>query len=708
MNLTTLGNRYGSPLATKLISCLVVGQFLVGGPIVAAAELEEVVVTARKRAESLQDVPVAVTSIGAAAVERQQFSSLRDVNFSVPNLSAFNNQTTVISSATFIRGVGQDDSTPVQEQGVATYLDDVYLPRAQGGLFDLLDFERIEVLRGPQGTLYGRNSSGGALKFVTRAPSLDEARLLAQATFGRYDRRDFGLSGSVPLVEGVVGVKADFVSRERDGYVTQESTGNDVSRVDRQTGRIGLLWEASEALRVDWSADATRDRSGLQGGTPIQPNPNGSLPRGYGPIYGDLFVTGADVPDLNEFDGEGTALTVTYDFGPVQLKSVSAYRTWETEFWSDLGGRPGNLDLFSDLDGRTLTQEFQIASSGEGKLNWVAGVFYMDERLDVLNEFLFLHDYVQDTESSAIYAEATYSLTERLRVTVGGRYTEDDKEIDMDAIGLGGAFSVEGETISFNEFTPKLAVDYSVSDNLLIYASAQDGYKAGAFQGFPQQLTDLTEEELQPEIVTAYEIGAKSTWLDGGLVFNAAAFFSDYEDKQLNIFNPATLGFVSRTAKAEMYGFEVEWTWRATGNLTVTGFVATFEGEIKDPDPTDPLVPPDGTKIAFMPDVSAKLGLEWVRPLDNAGELFVGGNLSHVGEIDFAVFNDPVARMPSYELIDARLGYRTADGRFEISAGGRNLADEEYVYTAAVVDGGTLWMGEPRTWAITLRYQLTQ
>jgi iron complex outermembrane recepter protein len=320
MHLTELDNGRGSSLRTKIILSLIISQILAAAPAMAAVELEEVTVTARKRAESLQDVPVAVTSIGAEAADRQQFSSLRDINFSVPNLSVFNNQSTVISSATFIRGVGQDDSTPVQEQGVATYLDDVYLPRAQGGLLDLLDFERIEVLRGPQGTLYGRNSSGGALKFVTRAPSLDETRLLAQATFGRYDRRDFGVSASVPLIEGSVGFRADFVSRDRDGYITQESTGNDVSRVDRQTGRVALRWEPSDALRVDWSADATRDRSGLQGGTPIQPDPNGNLPRGYGPIYGDLYVTGADVPDFNEFDGEGTALTVAYSLGRAELK----------------------------------------------------------------------------------------------------------------------------------------------------------------------------------------------------------------------------------------------------------------------------------------------------------------------------------------------------------------------------------------------------
>lgn len=671
-----------------------------------AADLDEVVVTARKRAESIQDVPVAVTAMSAESMRRQQFQSLKDANFSVPNLSAFNNQTTVVSAATFIRGVGQDDSTPVQEQGVATYIDDVYMPRAQGGLLDLLDFERIEVLRGPQGTLYGRNSSGGAVKYVTRKPSLTDTAVIAQATVGSFERRDLAASFSAPLVDGKLAAKVDVVSRDRDGYIAQRSTGKDLSRIDRDTARLALRWQASDTVLVDVAVDGTRDRSGLQGGTPIEPKPGGKLPGGYAPIYGDLYTSGADVEDLNEFDGWGASATVTWDNAVGQFKSVSSYRTWDTVFWSDLGGRPANLDLFSDMDGKTFTQEFQLASSGDGKLKWVVGAFLMQEKLDILNRFLFLHDYVQDTDSMAVYGELTYPFTDRLRLTVGGRLTEDKKEISMFGVGLGGTFRKDGLKIDFNDFTPKVALDFSLSDDALIYASAQDGYKAGAFQGFPQQLTDLTVEYLRPESVRAYEVGAKTSWLDGDLTLNGALFLSEYDRKQLNIFNPATLGFVSRTTNAEMSGVEIELAWRPSENLTINGFLATFDGEITKSNAADPLLPKKGTKIAFMPDISAKLGFDYSVPRAGGGEFFVGGSVQHVGKIYFAVYNDPQVVQKPYELVDARIGYRAADDRLEIALGGRNLTDEEYAYTASAVDGGTLWMAEPRTWSLSFRYQL--
>jgi len=673
-----------------------------------ASELDEIVVTARKRAESIQDVPVAVTAIGEETFRRQQFNSLKDANFSVPNLSAFNNQTTVVSAATFIRGVGQDDSTPVQEQGVATYIDDVYLPRAQGGLLDLLDFERIEVLRGPQGTLYGRNSSGGAIKYVTKKASLTETSVVAQATLGKFDRRDVAASFSAPIVEGSLAAKIDVASRNRDGYITQLSTGNDLSRVDRDTARLALRWQASDAVSVDLTVDSTRDRSGLQGGTPIAATRGGKLPAGYAPVYGSLYTSGADVPDLNEFDGWGSSATITWDNSVGQFKSVSSYRTWETEFWSDLGGRPANLDLFSDMDGRTFTQEFQLASTVDGPLSWVVGAFLMQEKLDIVNEFLFLHDYVQDTDSLAAYGEVTYKLSDRLRITAGGRLTEDKKKISMFGIGLGGTFRKDNLQISFSDFTPKLALDYSLTDDALLYFAVQDGFKAGGFQGFPQQLTDLTVEYLRPENVRAYEIGAKTSWLDGRLTLNGAAFLSDYERKQLNIFNVATLGFVSRTTNAEMSGIEVELAWRPSDQLTINGFIATFDGKITKSNRTDPLLPTKGTKIAFMPDISAKIGFDYSVPRAAGGEFFIGGNLQHVGKVFFAVYNDPQVVQRPYELADARIGFRTADERLEVALGARNLTDKEYAYTGAAIDGGTLWMAEPRTWSLNFRYQLNQ
>jgi iron complex outermembrane receptor protein len=666
--------------------------------------LEEVVVSARKRNESIQDIPIAVSAVTEAAMERQQFRDLRDMSFSVPNLIAYKNQTTANSSAPFIRGVGQDDSTPVAEQGVATYVDDVYMARSQGALVDLIDFERIEVLRGPQGTLYGRNSSGGALRFVTRKPSLTESRLIGDITLGSFDRLDLRASYSLPLVQDKVGVKFEAVARDRDGYMTRVDNGDLVNRIDRQAARMSLRYAITEDVMLDFAWDGARDRSGIQTPSAIRPAANGRLPGGYEFVYGDPYRTGADVRDKNEYNGWGASSILTWQTGLGEFKSVSAYRRFDNEFYSDLGGRPANLDLFRVLDHRQFTQEFQLASSGEGALNYAVGLFYLDEKFHNVDVFLFLDDYFQTTKSYAVYGEGTYQVFDRMRVTVGGRYTQDKKSIDGNYIGLGGAFSVTDLKADFSNFSPKLGVDYRLSDQALIYATVTEGYKAGGFQGFPQNLTDITQEIVRPEDVRAFEIGAKTEWLDGRVIVNGAAYFSDYTDRQVNSFNPATLGFVARSLDAEIKGIELEFTARLTENVTLSGFFSTLDGKVTRADATDPLVPPVGKILPFVPDVSGKIGIDWNIPVANGGEWFVGTNVAYKGKIYFATFNEPFAVQNGHELVDARVGFRTADQKLEVSLGGRNLTDKQWADTGAVIDGGVLWMAEPRTWSVTFRY----
>jgi iron complex outermembrane receptor protein len=678
------------------------------GPATALAAdstaLEEVVVTARKRSESIQDIPIAVSAVTTGMMERQQFRDLRDMSFSVPNLIAYRNQTTTNSSAPFIRGVGQDDSTPVAEQGVATYVDDVYMARSQGALVDLIDFERVEVLRGPQGTLYGRNSSGGALRFVSRKPSLTETRLLADATFGSFARVDVRGAYSVPLVENKLALKLEAVSRDQDGYMTRVDNGDKVNRVDRQAARVSLRWAASEAVTVDLAIDGARDRSGIQAPSPIRPVRGGPLPGGYDFIYGP-YRTGADVRDKNTFNGWGASGVVTWDTPLGQVKSVTAYRRFDNNFFSDLGGRPANLDLKRDLDQRQFTQEIQLASSGEGKFNYAVGAFYLDEQFHNVDAFLILDDYTQSTKSYAIYGEGTYQLMERLRVTVGGRYTQDKKDLDGDYIGIGGVFSVRGLKKDFNNFSPKVGVDFRINPSALVYATVTEGYKAGGYQGFPQNRTDIVDEIVRPEDVRAYELGAKTEWLDGRVVFNAAAYFSDYKDKQINSFNPATLGFVARSVDAEIKGVELELAARVTDALTINGFVSTLDGKVTKANPRDPLVPAKGNKLPFVPSVSGKIGFDWAMPQASGAEWFFGGNVAWKSQVEFASVNTDFAVQKAHELLDARFGYRTSDRRFEVSLGGRNLTNKKWADTGALIDGGVLWMAEPRTWSITFRYQ---
>ncbi len=671
----------------------------------ASAGLEEVTVTARKRSESLQEVPIAITAVSEEDYRRQQFSDLKDMAYSIPNFNVYNNQTTTNSSAPYIRGLGQDDSTPVQEQGVATYVDDVYMARSQGALVDLLDFERIEVLRGPQGTLYGRNSSGGAIRFITRKPDLDESRFIADATFGSFNRTDFRASFSTPIVEGKTAVKLDLVSRDRDGYITRLSDGRDVQRIDRQAARVALRHAFSDAVTLDVTLDAARDRSGMQSPTPIGPAPGGSLPGGYAPLTGDIYTTAGDAPDVNTFDGWGGSSTLTWETGLGQFKAVTAYRRFDNEFGSDLGGRTGNLDLYRFLDQRQFTQELQLASGGDGRLDWVVGFFYLDESFNNEDAFLFFHDYTQESKSVAAYGEATFAVSDAVNVTVGGRYTRDKKTIDMDFVGLGGAFSVNGLSKSFSEFSPKLGLDWKISDDVLLYASVSEGYKAGAFQGFPQNLTDLTVEILKPENVLAYEVGAKTEWSDGRVILNGALFFSDYSDKQLNAFNPGTLGFVARSVDSEIQGAELELTARPNESLAIFASAGFIDAKItKSAFPTDPLVPPRGRKLNFVPEFSGKVGFSYDVGLANGGSVILGANVAYQSKVFFAVTNEPFASQKAHELVDAQIGYRTPDENWQITLGVRNATDVEWAFTGALIDGGTLWMAEPRTWSINFRF----
>ena len=671
------------------------------GPI-----LEEVVVTASKRAESVQDISFAVSALDQDSIERQQFADLKDISFSVPNLIVFNNQTTVNSVAPYIRGIGQDDSTPVQEQGVAIYVDDVYMARSQGALLDLLDFERVEVLRGPQGTLYGRNSSGGAVRFITRKPPLEENLLVGKVIYGDLNRLDIGLSAGAPLAAGKAGIKFDGIHRKRDGHMTRRSDGADVNRIDRQAGRLALRLAPDEAWMLDLAVDATRDRSGMQAPAPIGPAPGGKLAGGYAPLFGSVYVTDADAEDRNEFDGWGASATIRWRRESGELKSVTAYREFDNSFGSDLGGRTGNLDLFREMQHRQVTQEIQYVSPELGRFSYVAGLFFMSEEFDLLDLFLFSHDYTQTTKSYAAYGEATVSLSERWSLSLGGRWTKDDKKIDEDGVGLGGAFSVRGLGRDWTDFSPKAALKFQVSDQAMMYVSAQEGYKAGAFQGFPQRLTDLTEEILAPELVRAYEIGAKTEWAEGRVMANAAYFFSDYDQKQINAFNPATLGFVARSLDAEIRGLELEIAAQVAEGLRIFGLLGTLNAKVTNSDLSDPLVPPKGTRLPFVPEVHIKAGLNWERQLAGGGRLFLDASIAWKDKSYFAIFNEPFAAQPAHELIDARAGYRTADDRIEIAVGGRNLTDQAWAYTAAVIDGGTLWMSDPRTWSASFRFSL--
>jgi len=672
------------------------------------SSLPAIIVTAQKFKQNLQDVPVAVTALTAGNLSQQQLTSSTDLSFSVPNLVLYPNTTTTTSSAVYLRGIGQDDSTPTAEQGVATYVDDVLIPHAQGGILDLANIERVEVLRGPQGTLYGRNSIGGAINYVTEKPSLTRSESTADFTIGSFHGADFVAGFTTPLVDNLLGIRVDAASTNRNGYIYQEANGNDVERIDRQAMRVALRFEPSQAVTWDFAVDGTRDRSGMQAPVPIGPIPGGTLPEGYGPLYGSFWVTGSDAPDKNNFDGWGAANTITWQLPWGTLKSLTSYRGLSTIFYAPLGGRPGAADetLFRTLKDRDYTQEFQITSAQDSKLTYVAGLFYYNDELHDIDEFLISHNYVQTTQSYAAYGQLTYNFTSALGVTIGGRFTRDKKEMTADDLGLGGAFSVQDLPLDSNNFSPKFSIQYHLSDAILTYASIARGYLAGAFQSFPQALTDLTQQQLRPATETAYEIGIKSEFFQRRAKLNVALFDSDYSHKQVSAFNPATLGFVAGTVGETIKGAELEFDARLTQELTINGFATWLDAVVTSSAyPANQLVPPVGARAAFVPEFTTKVGVNWDKPLTgSAGGLFASAYATWVSRTYFDVFDTPYISQGPHELVDARFGWRSANERLEVWLGGKNLTNVQWFNNASTTAGGTIFPQPPRTWSIEFRY----
>lgn len=672
----------------------------------------EIVVTARKREESLQDVPIAVSAFNVDALDRQQAQSLDDLSFAAPNIAITKNQTTSNSAQIYIRGIGQDDSSPTNEPGVGVYLDDVYLARSQGSLLDLIDIERIEVLRGPQGTLYGRNSTGGAVKLITRRPDLDSPSFLGDATVGRFGRLDIRASVSVPLSTGQVAFKLDGMTFNREGYVTRLRDGADINRVKRQAVRGALLWRISDNADLYITADYSRDRSGQTAPAPLAIPPAGvgaTLPGNRRPLFG-YYISDPNAPDQYEFNGGGVSASLTLDTGFGQLKSVTAYREFDNLFQSDLRGRSatsgGGTDLVRDLKQNQFTQELQLASDGDGPLNYVAGLFYLRENIDNLDVFLRRHDYQQNTDSIAGYADLSFDITDQLSLTAGGRFTNDEKTITESATTLVGSFSINDFETSFKKFTPKLGVSFKPNDDLLLYASWQKGFKTGAFQAFPQRITDITDQVLSPEVVDSYEGGFKATLFDGAVRFNGTLFYLDYQDIQLSLLDSG-LNFVARTAGARAWGTEWELNANIADGFNVAATVGTFDSKINRVDAADPLVAPlQGNRIKHVPKLNFQVAPNYRYEFDDGKAVFVGANFGYVSSIFFDAANTPYAFQKGHELVDAYIGFQLASDRARITLGVQNVTNVRYALTGTAAGQGSLFPAAPRTWSLTFRTKL--
>lgn len=699
-----------------------------------ATQVEEIVVTARRREESLREVPVAVTALGAERLEQTGAADITVLQQQSPNATvqvARGSNSTLIS---FIRGVGQQDPLWGFEPGVGLYVDDVYIARPQGAVLDIFDIERIEVLRGPQGTLYGRNTIGGAIKYVTSriAP---EPELTVRGAVGSYDQRDLIVTGSAPLGD-TLRIGAAVASYERDGFGTNLTTGAEHYDKDVLAARVSLEWAPTSDLFFRLAYDHVEDDSNARHGHRAVA---GALPGSD--VLPGVYDTRSGLGDANSVETNGVSLTGEWTINDlVTFKSITAYRDGYTDTVIDFDGTPNpTLDIPAYYSDEQFTQEFQLLFNG-ARWQGVAGVYYLDGHaegafdtvLGNLGLTIGNGGYV-DTESYAVFADFSIDLSDRLRLAIGARYTEDEKTGHVNRatyLGVGrtpltgGAAAVPllqntlyTNTRSFSQFTPRISLSYDLNDDLTGYAAYSQGFKSGGFdmRGDASATPD-TVDGYDPETVDSYELGLKGYAFNRRLSFSSALFYADYQDQQVTTQVPAgttIASFVDNVGASTIYGAELEgslWlTDSLTANFAVGWLEATFDefirydlGAGQYEDISDLVVAQNA------PNWSGYLGLTWTGQAFG-GALAVTPSVSYRGDFHQFEYPNPLLDQDGYALVDLSVVWTSPDDRWTLGLHGKNLTDEEYriggyTFPGAVFDDSiTAFYGPPRTWTAALQ-----
>lgn len=672
---------------------------------VSSARLEEVVVTSQRRAESLQDAPLSISAFSEEELELRQVARMDDLAMAVPNVVIEPTPSATNGAKVFIRGIGTDESLFTADPAVAIYIDDVYIPRIQGSLFSLYDIERVEVLRGPQGTLYGRNATNGAIRYITRKPS-STPEFTARASFGNFNRRDIRLSGGGPLTESL-NVQGAVMWLKNDGTTQNLTTGRDVNDNDFRAARIQAQQHFANESSLLFSADYLADRS-----TPW-------FPVGLGRDFPennpdrDLFTLNSTLTPtdgLNEMEQFGASLVYEGSLGETQLTAIVSHRGYDWDFVSDFDGTDAvRLHLSQFQDQEATTAEIRLAGDSE-RLSWSGGFFYLDEsneqptRTDVFATGP-TNLLEQDTEAYAVYWDGRYSISDSLRLTGGIRYSNEKKDFSASSTLPDGTpnFTVTRDD-QWETPTYRLVLDYDVSDEAMVYASYATGFRSGAFNGrgtSPQALSAVDEEEVE-----TLEAGFKSEWFDQRLRANATYFFSTYKDLQVNALSSDSVFTLVNAAEAEIHGLELELVATPLPGLRLDTTLGTLDAKFTDAR--------EGT--GFNTDLEPKSApsLTWNAGATYQHNLGAGGSISYSANIRYTssyfqnTDNSPSIKTESVTLAHARVAYRGNNKNWEVALWGRNLTDEEYIAGGIYVGAlqvETAFINMPRTYGIDITYR---
>lgn len=720
--------------------------------------IEEVVVTARKREESLQDAPLSVSAYTGESLEIRGIVNISDVGSLSPNMTFQNNPQAGGSSSVatvYIRGVGQRDFLGTIDNGVGFYIDDVYISRTVGAIVDLVDVERVEILRGPQGTLFGRNSVGGTVAIHSKKPETEFGGHVSVGV-GTDSQRIVQASIDMPVSQ-TFRTKFAVQSNTRNGYVNRPA-GRDLGDDDVTSFRAGILWDASDDVEVRINADySDEDENGpaffladvdvvgqfgngfpgfynnvTAGVTCAYP---GGISSANPACYNTQWVNSDNLgtaPTYSQTEVWGVSLAVDWSINDnLNFKSITATRDLDAKFARDADASPITIvHFFDDFQSEQFSQEFQLLGSTD-RLDWIVGLYYFEE--DGFNQNIldfaianFDSRNVFETESQAIFTQGTFHLTDQLDLTVGLRYTDEEKTFNPDqrvvtsniGVPAGALILPLGKnTANADEMSPLVNLAYNLNENTLLYASYSEGFRSGGFvqRIFPPQ---PSVSSFDPEFVTSYELGFKYNNADGSLSLSGAVFLMDYEDIQVRV--PSGVAQIERNVgEAEVSGAEVELKWQPAASWFVEASIgytdASFDSIDIDtiglPNPAaldDPFATIQvGNDFDHVPEWSASANVIKQILLEENGSLSirVGGSY-HTGYFNEPL-NLPQVQTPEIAIWNANLLWTSASEELSVNVGIRNLTDEEYLTTGYFNPTiGTIehLKDRGRTWSLTGKY----
>lgn len=723
--------------------------------VASAAELvlEEIIVTAQIREEKLQDVPVSISAVSGDKLKSAGIDKIEDLQSYVPNLTM---SETAIGTNIYIRGIGSGINQGF-EQSTGLYVDGVSYSRAQLSRAPFLDLARVEVLRGPQNILFGKNSIAGAVSMTTNRPGDTFEGSVSALYEPEHGEEVYDVVLSGPITPGL-GARLAYRNRSIDGYIENITLDRDEPERDEETVRLIVDWTGTEGLDV-----TLKYETGKFDVTGRQMEITNESPAAGGPFVGStyseilqtlqLLTFGSSDPTLNntsqdfkrtsngdssDNDTQNFTATVNYMLGDHTLTAIAAYMDYDYEEDCDCDFTGANLfRLVTEEDYEQTSLELRLVSPTGGDIEYIAGFYYQDSELNFQDEF-FVPDndiletavnllaapggtliggtsapreFSQDSDMMSLFLQATWNIRNDLRLTVGGRYSDEEKDAErtmtvLDASGnpagvgtlltYANLFLFEPHTIddsrSEDSFAPLVSVEWDLDEENMLYATATKGSKSGGFDvrsnADPRTPFPAGTFEFEDEKATSLEVGSKSILAGGAAELNVAVFYTEYEDLQVSIYDGAVGFNVGNAAEAETYGVELDGRWLLTESLTLTGSLAYIDFEFTDfkdgqcysgePNPNpNGLCSRDGATNQYVADWTGNLGLDHVFPLGDNFKLHSNLDLIYSDDYNPSQTLDPRLDQDSYVKVNARIALADIDNVWEVALVGKNLTDKE-------------------------------